>query len=114
MPARKYTPRILAYCERHGVEVPPPFQRHPASRFVVIRLDATPPKISAKTFFKKEDLHYYLRGKVAELGASDASALPLRVLDFKDEVLLIVEPDGRTRPGGPIDSPTTHAEQDQP
>ena len=102
MPERKYTPLILAYCARNRIDVPPPFERHPASRYAVVRLDTTPPKLSAKTFFKKEDLQYYLRSKAGELGAADAASLPLRVLDVKNAVELVVGPDGRTSPGSQL------------
>jgi hypothetical protein len=103
VPGRKYTPLILAYCARHGIEVPPPFGRHPANRYAVVRLDTKPPRLSARTFFKKEDLHYYLRSKTTELGVTDATMLSVRVLDFKDAVELDVEADGRTRPGPPLE-----------
>jgi hypothetical protein len=99
MGARKYNPLILSYCRANGIEVPLPFERHPASRFAVVRLDCSPPKLSAKTFFKKEDLHYYIRSNMKELGLTDGTALPLRILDFADHVYLTVDPDGRTRPG---------------
>ena len=99
MPPHMYTPLILAYCAEQGIDVPPPFARHPANRFVVIRLDSNPPKLSAKTFFKKEDLHYYLRAKVTELRVADATALPLRVLDFKEQVVLDVDAMGNTHHG---------------
>ena len=65
-----------------------------------------PPKLSAKTFFKKEDLHYYIRSNMVELGVADATALPLRVLDFGDQVYLTIKPDGRTRPGQSFAEPS--------
>ena len=103
MSARKYTPPILNYCKAEGIEVPPPFERHPASRFAVVLLDSSPPKLSAKTFFKKEDLHYYIRSKMREFHVTDATALPLRALDFKDNVQLTIIANGRTRVGQPLE-----------
>src|SRR5262245_29003552 len=105
MGARKYSPLIRSYCQAHGIEVPAPFDRHPASRFAVVRLDCSPPRLSAKTFFKKEDLHYYIRSRMTELGMTDGAELPLRVLDFGDQVVLLIGSDGRTSPGpglGPL------------
>jgi hypothetical protein len=99
MAARKYNSLIRRYCEANGIEVPPPFDRHTASRFAVVRLDTSPPKLSAKTFFKKEDLHYYIRSSMKDLGLTDGSAMPLCVLDFGDQVYLMIDPDGHSRPG---------------
>ena len=98
MAARKYNSLIRRFCDANGIEVPPPFDRHTASRFAVVRLDISPPKVSAKTFFKKEDLHYYIRSNMKELGLTDGGALLLRVLDFGDQVYMTIDPDGRTRP----------------
>jgi hypothetical protein len=74
--AEKYTDRVKAYCEAHGVEIPPGFFRHPASRYVAIHMDPTPPRLVAKTWFSQEDLVYYL----THLGQGKG----YRLLDFKD------------------------------
>jgi hypothetical protein len=74
--AEKYTDRIKAYCEEHGVEIPPGFFRHPASRYVAIHTDPTPPRLVAKTWFNQKDLVYYL----THLG----QGREYRLLDFKD------------------------------
>ena len=58
--AEKYTDRIKTYCEEAGIEIPPGFFRHPASRYVAIQKDLTPPRLVAKTWFNQEDLVYYL------------------------------------------------------
>jgi hypothetical protein len=102
MGGRKYNPMIRAWCEARGIHVPPPFDRHPASRFAVVLRDASPPRLSTTTHSKKEDLHLHLRAKMAELGVTSPTALPLEVLDFADQVHLEIGADGRTRPGGSL------------
>jgi hypothetical protein len=99
MGARKYNPIIRKYCEANGIDKPPAFDRHTASRYAVVRIDVSPPRLSAKTFFKKEDLHYYIKSVMKDLGLTDGGALPLCVLDFGDQIFLTIETDGRTRSG---------------
>ena len=74
--AEKYTDRIKAYCEEHGVEIPPGFFRHPASRYVAIHTDPAQPRLVARTWFNQEDLVYYL----SHFGQGKEH----RLLDFKD------------------------------
>lgn len=73
MPER-YSTKILRFCEENGITVPIGFGRHPASRYVIIEL-TTPPKLVARTWFKHEDVIYYLK--------STPTDAPRRILDFK-------------------------------
>lgn len=74
--AERYAERIKAHCAAGGVEVPPGFHRHPASRYVAIDVGASPPRLVATTWIKQEDLLYFLD----HLGAGRT----FRLLDFKE------------------------------
>ena len=74
--AERYTEKIREYCESRGIEIPPGFYRHPASRYAAVDQDATPPKLLAKTWFKQEDVVYYLTHL--------AHGKRLTLLDFKE------------------------------
>ena len=74
--AERYTEKIKEYCETHGIEIPHGFYRHPASRYVAVDQDATPPQLVAKTWFTQEDVVYYLTHL--------AQRKRLTVLDFKE------------------------------
>jgi hypothetical protein len=78
--AGKFATRIQAYCAEHNIEIPPGFHRHPASRYVAVDIDCNPPRLVAATWFKQEDMLYYL----THLGA----AKTLRLLDFGDRTEL--------------------------
>ncbi len=67
------------------------FYRHPASRFAVVDVDSAPPKLVATTWFRQEDVVYYLN----EFG----SGRKLRVLDFKDRRELIFRGGKRLKTG---------------
>ena len=92
--ATPYAERIQAYCKSAGVDIPAGFHRHPASRYAVIDLDAMPPKLVARTWFKQEDVVYYLthlaRGK------------HVRILDFKEGLTLACENGKTLTPGVPF------------
>lgn len=75
MPQR-YTDRIKAYCESNGIVIPPGFFRHPASQYAAIDVGSSPPRLIAKTWFKQEDLAYYLEHL--------AGGRALKLLDFKE------------------------------
>jgi hypothetical protein len=90
--AERYSERILEYCRAAGIDVPAGFHRHPASRYAVIDVEATPPKLVARTWFKQEDVSYYL--------ANVAAGRRVRVLDFKESEELLLCPDGSLRRGG--------------
>jgi hypothetical protein len=92
--AEKYTDRIKEYCESSGVEIPAGFYRHSASRYVVIDLEATPPKLVAKTWFNQEDVLYYLQNLAA--GKS------VKILDFKDRQELSLENSKTLKHGAPF------------
>ena len=83
--AERYSDRIRQYCERHGIAVPTAFARHPASRYAIIEL-SEPPKLVARTWFKVEDLIYYLDRQ---------PDVPRRIIDFKRGVML--ERDGESK-----------------
>jgi len=72
----KYSKIIEAYCEQQGVYVPPGFKRHSASHLAVIRYDSSESRLVAKTFFKKEDLKYYISSTLTELPSDRDGNLP--------------------------------------
>lgn len=74
MPERIST-KIRRYCELNGVIIPPGFDRHPASRYVIIER-TEPPKLVARTWFNQADVIYYL-----EYVADD---VPRQILDFAE------------------------------
>jgi hypothetical protein len=96
--AQRYTRSIRRYCAREGIEVPMAFGRHPALRFVVVRTDSSPQRLSTATLFDEADLHRYIQAKMRELDVCDGSALPLRVLDFENGQELAIGPTGETYP----------------
>lgn len=80
---KKYERLIGEYCARQGIEVPPGFARLTPSRYAIIRTQPSPPKLVAKTWFKRADVIYYIEHFLApELG----EALPhsIRILDFQE------------------------------
>ena len=81
--AEKFTDRIKEYCEACGIEIPVGFYRHAASRYVAIDIEASPPKLVAKTWFKQEDVIYYLKNLTA--------GKKMRILDFKEREELLFE-----------------------
>jgi hypothetical protein len=81
--AMKYERLIVDYCMRQGIAVPPGFARHTPSRYVIIRIQATPPKLIAKTWAKTTDVVYYIEHFLfPELG--EALSQSIRILDFQD------------------------------
>ncbi len=80
----KYSKLIQEYCDKEGVYVPPGFKRQAASHLAVIRSDSSETKLVAKTFFKKEDLKYYITNSLNELTPSSEGLLPVKVIDFKE------------------------------
>ena len=80
----KYSKHILEYCEKEDVLVPPGFLRHSASHLAVIRLDGEKPKLVAKTFFKREDLMYYISSNLVGLVQDSDGNLPATIIDFKE------------------------------
>ncbi len=82
MPA-KYKQLIGDYCTQNGIDVPPGFARHAASRYAIVRIHLTPPKLIAKTWLKTADVIYYLEHfLLPELG--DELAQSIRILDFQE------------------------------
>jgi hypothetical protein len=74
--AERYTDRIKLYCDENGIEIPPGFFRHPASRYVAVDVGCEPPRLVATTWFKQDDVVYY-----ATRLATDRR---LKFLDFKE------------------------------
>lgn len=93
-PAARHRRAIERYCSQQGIQVAEAFGRHPGIRFGVVRTDCSPPTLSAAALFDEHDLHRYIRHKMRELGVSDGSALPLRVLDFEQDQELSIDPTG--------------------
>ncbi|MGE0557633.1 MAG: hypothetical protein AB7O69_05090 [Burkholderiales bacterium] len=80
----KYSDRIKAWCAECGIEIPPGFHRHPASRYVAIDEGRQPARLVATTWFKQQDMAYY--------ATRIAAGSTLRFLDFKSrKVLHLVE-----------------------
>jgi len=75
--------KIRAYCDRHGIFVPAGFDRHSASRYAIIRNDAEPPKLIAKTWFNQEDVVYYIENTLREEVDGDINDA-IDILDFKN------------------------------
>jgi hypothetical protein len=81
--ATPYKKRILDYCAVHEITVPPGFGRNTPSRYAIIRLDITPNKLVAKTWFKIADVVYYLENILTpELGNNVSQSI--RILDFQE------------------------------
>jgi hypothetical protein len=80
----KYSKIIQEYCDNEGIYVPPGFKRHSASHLAVVRYDSDAPKLVAKTFFKKEDLKYYISSVLLVLDLDDKGNVPAKVIDFKE------------------------------
>ncbi|MGE0388192.1 MAG: hypothetical protein AB7Q97_26000 [Gammaproteobacteria bacterium] len=91
--ATRYKERIETYCTQRGIAIPPGFRRHPASRYAAIDMGAQPPRLIATTWFKIEDLAYY----VLHSGAGRT----LKLLDFKDDIELRMDAGGRLERVGP-------------
>lgn len=81
--AERYSEKVLRYCESQGIEVPLGFKRHPAKRYVAIDLSLSPPKLVATSWFKQEDMVYYLQNL--------AAGKPHRLLDFKEGRELVLK-----------------------
>src|SRR5688572_23886388 len=82
----KYTKIIYEFCQKEGIDIPIGFGRNTASHLVVIRYDAEKPRLVAKTFFKKEDLLYYISTYLADVHADDGGLMPVKVFDFKENL----------------------------
>ena len=92
--AERYSDRIRQHCERRGIAIPVGFERHPASRYAIVEL-GQPARLVARTWFKVEDLIYYL---------DRAADVPRQILDFKREVVLERDGKSKMRPAGPIEA----------
>ena len=89
--AEKYTDRIKEHCEATGIEIPAGFYRHSASRYVAIDMEPTPPKLVAKTWFNQEDVVYFLKNL--------AAGKQIKILDFKERQVLLLESGERLKRG---------------
>ena len=93
MPGR-YTQLIETYCGALGIAIPAGFYRHTASRYAVVDLECEPPKLVARTWFKQEDVAYYIQ--------QFAPARQVRILDFKEQQVLEYDKDVGLRRGSAI------------
>ena len=91
----KYWALIESYCQGQGISIPKGFGRNSPSRYAIIRLDSNPPELVALTWFKMEDVVYYLRNIWANR--------PVRILDFKEGVELVDEGGKRLKRGRSLD-----------
>ena len=76
-----YRQRIQDWCTQNNITIPPGFYRHPASRYAAIDLAFEPPKLIATTWFKQENLLYYLTHNAER---------HYRILDFKERCELFL------------------------
>jgi hypothetical protein len=72
--AERNATKIRRYCDANGITIPVGF-KNAAQRYAVIEL-SDPPKLIARTWFKQEDVVYYLNHY--------QSAAPRQILDFKE------------------------------
>ena len=56
----RYASQVKAYCEDHGIEIPPGFSRHPAARYAAINLDTAPQRLVAATWANQKKVIDYL------------------------------------------------------
>lgn len=89
--AERTAEKVKRYCEAQGIEIPIGFYRHPAKRYVAIDLEAAQPKLVATSWFKQEDVLYYLTHLVPDRKH--------RVLDFKEGRELVFTGDSRLEVG---------------
>ncbi len=80
--AGKYSELIKRFCESRGIEIPLGFHRGSASRYAIVQ-QTTPPKLIARTWFKQEDVVYYLEHM--------ADGTPVRIFDFKETEELVYD-----------------------
>ena len=57
----RYKSKILRYCEANGTMVPAGFGRRSPKRYVVVRMDSSPPKIVAVTWSEPVDTLRYIK-----------------------------------------------------
>ena len=82
----KYTKIIYEFCQKEGIDIPIGFGRKSASHLAVVRYDSEKPKLVAKTFFKKEDLHYYISTYLMGITPLEDGLAPAKVFDFKENL----------------------------
>jgi hypothetical protein len=92
--AQRISSKVRGYCEVHGIVIPVGFDRHPASRYVIIE-QTDPPRLVARTWFNQADVLYYL-----EHLADDT---PRRIFDFQEGDELAIE-SGRLKRIGKLGS----------
>ena len=81
--AEKYKRLITNYCQHHGIAIPPGFGRNTPSRYVIIRINSTPQKLIATTWFKVADVLYHIdHVLLSEFGEKLAQSI--RILDFQE------------------------------
>ncbi|WP_134648553.1 hypothetical protein [Vibrio diabolicus] len=90
----KYSKLIMDYCMERGIDVPSGFMRRAASHIAVFKLTESETKLVAKTFFKKEDLKYYISKSLLEQNDFPKDSVLARVIDFKENKEFLVNSDG--------------------
>ncbi|KKK69309.1 hypothetical protein LCGC14_2935330 [marine sediment metagenome] len=82
-----FSETIQAFCESNRVAVPPGFQRRPANRWAMIRVDSETPRLVAATFATPNDAQYYLRRELHYSDFGVGSDLPVVALDAETRTL---------------------------
>ena len=73
---------IEQYCRENSITIPPGFGRNSPNRYALIRKDLSPPKVTATTWFKQEDIIYYCEHVLIPQIGLEAMA-HVQILDFK-------------------------------
>ena len=88
MPANKLRPpyreRILAYCAKHGISVPPGFHVRNAEKFAIFDITSEPNALVSVTTYLPSDVISFITDKRNE-------GRRFRILDFKRGCELLVE-----------------------
>ncbi|MEQ8694161.1 MAG: hypothetical protein RIC85_02395 [Gammaproteobacteria bacterium] len=92
--AERTSTKVRRFCEQNGITIPVGFDRHPASRYVIVE-QSNPPKLIARSWFNQADVIYYL-----ERLAGDT---PKRILDFKEQEELLFDGGKRLKRVGKFD-----------
>ena len=98
-----YKKLIEEYCKQHEVLIPAGFYRLSACQFAIIRLDKSPSKLIALTWFKKTDLLYFLKNQLqSEFEDPENMNSAIKIIDFKSKTLFNYI-DGKLITIGPLD-----------
>jgi hypothetical protein len=100
-----YRARIVEFCRRHRIVVPPNFDAPKSTqKFVLVDLSSNPPTLAPRsTCFEKQLLAW--GREFAVLGKK------VRYLDFKRQCEMIIDADGRLVRGEPISARSAEEER---